>query len=70
MATGGLPDFIPWGSTGTAFGGTPDVAAGVGDFRENSDVSLKYQIKAPPPTTTVKTRRTKSSPRQDFMGGF
>jgi hypothetical protein len=53
-----------------AFGGTAEVAAGAGDFRENSAVSLRYQIKAPPPTTTVKTRRTKSSPRHDFMGGF
>ena len=58
------------GRTGVALGGTADVAAGVAPFRENSVVLLKYQIKAPPPTTTVKTSRTKSSPRQDFMGGL
>jgi hypothetical protein len=47
-----------------------EVVAFAAPFRENSAVLLKYQIKAPPPTTTVKTSRTKSSPRQDFMGGL
>lgn len=61
---------VALGGIGIALGGTADMAPGVAPFRENSAVSLKYQIKAPPPTTTVKTRRTKSSPRQDFMGGL
>jgi hypothetical protein len=46
-----------------------DAAAGAFPARENSALELRYQIKAPPPMTMVKTRRVTSSPRQDFMDG-
>ena len=55
------------GAAGTAGTGTGAVA---GDFRENSDVLLRYQIKAPPPTTAAKVNKTMRMPRQDFMRRF
>ncbi len=42
---------------------------GGGPVREKSEVSLRYQIKALPPITRVKTEMMKSRPRQDFMFG-
>ena len=36
-------------------------------FLENSEVVLKYQIRAPPPTTATKVKKTMRMPRQDFM---
>jgi hypothetical protein len=69
IATGGLPVADLAGLTGIARGGTDEVAFGTAPLRLNSVVSLKYQIKAPPPTTRVKMRRVMSRPRQDFMRG-
>jgi hypothetical protein len=67
IATGGLPVADLAGLTGIARGGTDEVAFGTAPLRLNSVVSLKYQIKAPPPTTRVKVRRVMSRPRQDFI---
>lgn len=55
------------GAAGTAGIGVGAVA---GDFRENSDVLLRYQINAPPPTTAMKVKKTMRIPRQDFMRRF
>ena len=55
------------GVAGTAGIGTGAVA---GAFRENSDVLLRYQINAPPPTTAKKVKKTMRMPRQDFMRKF
>lgn len=55
------------GAPGTAGTGT---GATAGAFRENSDVLLRYQINAPPPTTATKVKKTMRMPRQDFMRKF
>lgn len=71
------------GATGTARGGVAGIGTARGggakdeddevavtSLRENSAVSLRYQINAPPPITATKVKKTSRMPRQDFMGGF
>jgi hypothetical protein len=41
--------------------------AAAAPLRENSEVLLKYQIRAPPPITATKVKKTSRMPRQDFM---
>jgi hypothetical protein len=55
-----------YGDARRASGGVP-LGVGLESTRENSAVSLKYQINAAPPTTSVKTSRVNSMPTNDFM---
>ena len=63
---------LPWLGTGVARGGGApgEDEAGAASLRENSAVSLRYQISTPPPMTVTKVKKTSRMPRQDFMAGF